>query len=82
VRAEKAGRPIEFCNCQRGKTTDAGSNAAFSFERIVPARNFYHFGYFDRFDQVRGIAPLATAVNTLRDTYEGMDYALAKMKVS
>jgi capsid protein len=82
VRTDKAGRPIEFCICQRGKTTDAGSNATFSFERIVPARNFYHFGYFDRFDQVRGVAPLATAVNTLRDTYEGMDYALAKMKVS
>lgn len=79
---ETDSKPIEYCICQRGKTTDAGSNATFSFERIVPARNFYHFGYFDRFDQVRGISPLATAVNALRDTYEGMDYALAKMKVS
>jgi len=41
-----------------------------------------HFGYFDRFDQVRGVSPMAAGVNTLRDTYEGFDYALAKMKVS
>ena len=41
-----------------------------------------HHGFFDRFDQLRGISPLAPAVNTLRDCYEGYDYALAKMKVA
>ena len=38
-------------------------------------------GYYDRFDQVRGISPLAAAINSFRDVYEGIDYALAKMKV-
>jgi hypothetical protein len=37
---------------------------------------------FDRFDQLRGISPLAAAINTLRGTYEGFDYALAKAKVA
>lgn len=58
------------------------SGSSFIFERVVPARNAYHFAYLDRFDQVRGISPLAAAVNTLRDVYEGFDYALAKMKIS
>jgi capsid protein len=39
-------------------------------------------GYYDRPDQVRGISPLAPALNTLRDLYEGCDYALAKMKIA
>lgn len=83
VRTNTAGKPLEYCICKRGATNDSnGGSATFEFERIVPARNLYHFGYFDRFDQVRGIAPLATAVNTMRDTYEGFDYALAKMKVA
>jgi capsid protein len=83
VRTNAAGRPLEYCICKRGATNDSsGAAATFQFERIIPARNLYHFGYFDRFDQVRGISPLATAVNTLRDTYEGFDYALAKMKVA
>ena len=83
IRTNNAGRPLEYCVCKRGAFNDAtGANSTFEFERVIPARNFYHFGYFDRFDQVRGISPLATAVNTLRDTYEGFDYALAKMKVS
>jgi capsid protein len=42
----------------------------------------YHFGYIDRFDQVRGISPLAPALNSLADVYKGVEYALAKMKVA
>lgn len=83
VYTNKAGRPLNYCICKRGDTRAVGGYPSqFTFERIVSARNLYHFGYFDRFDQVRGISPLACAVNTLRDTYEGFDYALAKMKVS
>ena len=40
-----------------------------------------HHAYFERFDQVRGISPLSAAINSFRDVYEGIDYALAKMKV-
>ena len=54
----------------------------FAFERIVRAAFMEHHGFFDRFDQIRGISPLAPAVNTLRDCYEGYDHALAKMKVA
>ena len=57
-------------------------NGGYDFERSVQARNAFHFGYFDRFDQVRGVSPLAPAVNAFRDVYEGIEYALAKSKVS
>jgi capsid protein len=52
------------------------------FERVIPANNLCLHGYFEACDQVRGISPLAPALNPLRDVYEGFDYALAKAKVS
>ena len=56
-------------------------SSTFEFSRNVAARNVIAHGYYDRFDQVRGISPLASAINSFRDVYEGIDYALAKMKV-
>lgn len=54
---------------------------SFEVERIVAAENLILHGYFDRFDQVRGISPIVTALNPLRDVYENFDLALAKSKV-
>jgi capsid protein len=54
----------------------------FEFERTVPASSFCLHGHFDRFDQVRGISPVMSALNPLRDVYENFDYALAKAKVT
>lgn len=84
VKVDASGAATAYCVCQRGPSGDMqpGNSANFVFERVLPATNVYHHAYFDRFDQVRGISPLAAAINTLRDTYEGFDYALAKMKVS
>ena len=83
VRTNRIGRPLEYCVCRRGASNDSVSGGTrFEFERLVNARNMMHFGYFDRFDQVRGISPLITAVNVFQDVYEGIDYALARMKVA
>lgn len=84
VQTDAAGRALAYAVCRRGLTslTSPESATGFVFERMVPRQNAYLHAYFDRFDQVRGISPLAPALNTLRDTYEGFDYALAKMKVS
>jgi capsid protein len=64
-----------------GPDLQAAPNS-FTFERLVPARNCIHLGYFDRFDQVRGISPVLAALNSFRDVYEGFDYALAQAKVA
>ncbi len=74
------------------KVNDAGRAAAYGlyrrernqlvYDRMVPATRMCMLGYFDRFDQVRGISPLAAALNPLRDVYENFDLALAKSKIS
>lgn len=53
----------------------------FKFRTTLPADFFWQHGYFHRFDQFRGIGPLVTALNELRDTHEAKDLALAKAKV-
>ena len=83
VLTDRYGRPVGYSVCNRTTGSDYfPGNGGFTFERIVSAEHTHLHAYFDRFDQTRGISPLASALNTLRDTYEGMEYALAKMKVS
>jgi capsid protein len=51
-----------------------------TFVKRLRASNVIQHACFDRFDQVRGISPLAAAFNTFRDCYEGVDFQLALMK--
>lgn len=53
----------------------------YDWQRRVQADRMHLHGYFDRFDQVRGISPLAGALNTIRDGYEFVDHALVRMKL-
>jgi len=72
------GRALEWA-LHRRMVTDR-----YEFQKKVPARNLIQHANFDstfRFDQVRGISPLACAFNSFRDLYEGVDFALAKLKV-
>ena len=75
VRVNQAGGAAEYALWNRE------GDGRFAFARNVPANRMIHHAYFERFDQVRGISPLAAAINSFRDVYEGIDYALAKMKV-
>lgn len=77
VKTTTGGTPQSYCICRRDEQT-----GQLTFERVVPASSLFVHGFYERFDQVRGISPLASALNTLQDVYEGFDYALAKMKVS
>lgn len=76
VRVDSAGRPIAYAIHRRL------AGGLYEFERWVPSENVAVRGYYDRADQVRGISPLAPALNTLRDLYEGFDYALGKLKIA
>ncbi|CAN5408840.1 phage portal protein [soil metagenome] len=85
VLTNEVGAAIAFAVNKRLVGSDFNAlpmSGGFQFERMVDARHVYQHSYFERFDQVRGISPLASALNTLRDTYEGFNYALAKMKVA
>ena len=58
------------------------ADGSLEFEREVLGPNMVHHGTFDRPDQVRGISPLSTSLNTLEDIYEGFRLTLGKIKVS
>lgn len=76
VRTNRSGRAIEYAIHRRGS---AGKT---EFERTISAANFHLLGYFDRFDQRRGISPMAPAMNSFRDSYETQDLAIAQAKVA
>ena len=76
VKLSKSGYAQQYAINNR---TDSGQ---LELSRIVSSRNMFTHGFYDRFDQVRGISPIAAALNSLQDVYEGFDYALAKIKVS
>ena len=70
------GRVAEYCICNRG---DTGKGLAF--DHLESARNVIFDAYYTRFSsQVRGVSPLTTAINSIQDLYEGVDWNLAKAK--
>lgn len=77
VMTNRVGKALSYAVHRRGLW-----GGGFEFERMVPADNSLLHGYYDRIDQTRGISPLSAALNTLRDTYEGFEYALAKAKIN
>lgn len=75
VRVDNYGAAIAYAICKRNVNSR-------ELDRVVPASSMlFHAGY-DRFDQVRGVSPIASALNWFRDTYEGFEYHLAKTKVA
>lgn len=76
VQTSPYGAALKYAICDRG------ADGRMTFSRTVPANSLILHGFFDRFDQTRGISPITAALNSLQDVYEGFDYALAKMKVS
>lgn len=77
VRINAAGRPLEY-----GIFTRTRGGQTMAFERTQSARNFYLLGHVERFDQVRGVSPIASAMNDLVDLKENKTYALLKAKVA
>lgn len=76
VQVQAGGAAAGYVVCKRS------ANGQMAFSRVVPATNMVMHGFYDRFDQVRGISPIMASLNTFQDVYEGFDYALAKLKVS
>jgi capsid protein len=77
IRTAPAGKALAYSICRR---RDKGGG--YDYDKAIPAKYVIAHGYFDRLDQVRGISPLASAINTYQDIYEATTYALAKAKVA
>lgn len=71
-----SGKARNYIVCRRNKYNQ------FELERVLRSGFVIHHGFFERYDQVRGISPLAPVINSLRDVHEAHEYALAKMKLS
>ena len=72
----RAGKATWFAVHRRTK------HGKFQFERLLPAEEVYHFGYFNRHDQARGITSISSALDYLHSTNETIKYAVAKAKLS
>ena len=85
-RADQGERWFNGCHVNAsGRTIAWGlhkreSYGQTKFVRRVKAQNMIQHACFERFDQCRGISPLAAAYNSFRDCYEGVDHQLALMK--
>jgi capsid protein len=77
VRTTETGRPLEYAVHRR-----INGWTMFELERRVQAENFHLHAYRHRFDQQRGVSPVASAYNQLRDVYEAEDYAMVRSKVA
>ena len=80
VMIQRTGRSLKYAIWNRDKR---GNRKEFA--KTISAKNMYLHGYFDtthRFDQVRGISPLSSALNTIRDISEGFDLSLMRIKVA
>lgn len=75
VRTSSIGRALSFGIMRRKE------NGGFDFERTVSARDFDLLTYVTRADQVRGVSLFAPAVKMISYLYDGLDYALAKLKL-
>ena len=74
---QRTGRALRYAICvQHGDSKDP------ELSRTVAARSMIMRGYYTRIRQVRGVSPLAAAMNPLRDVYDASDYALAKIKMA
>ena len=76
IKLSKRGRHLAYAVHRRT------SGGGYEFERTVKGSDLHLFGYYHREDQDRGISPLSSSINSFRDAYEGLDYTLARMKVS
>jgi capsid protein len=89
----KGFQPSEWMNGihydpQTGRTLEYGllrrrGRTSKEYVRSIAAENMLlHAAYEFRNDQLRGISPITASLNQFRDSQEGFEYALAKVKVS
>ena len=76
VKINASGAAQSYAICDRG------TGGRYDLRRVVPARNVFHHSFFDRYDQIRGVSPIAAGLNAFRDVAENVEYNLAKTKLA
>jgi len=79
---DQYGAVLNYITCTRGpKANPWQQPTGLLFDQVVSEQDATLYGFFDRYDQVRGVSPLACALNSLQDIYEAKVYALGRMKI-
>lgn len=60
----------------------ARQSNGYVFDREVPARNFFHHGFYQRFHQIRGVSPMTAQIDGAKDVYQSRDYIGQKVKAA
>ncbi len=76
IRTSRGGRVREVAIHERKP------DGSYEHERNIRSKNVCQLGYFEEFDQRRGVSPLAPSLNSWVDLKESFDFALAKSKLS
>lgn len=77
VKLNALGAPVSYAIHNRVHNSNS-----YEFVMWKRAKHMLHHGWFTRFDQVRGVSPLASAYNSMQDLYEAIDMTLQKIKVA
>lgn len=75
IKRDADGAPIAYCVNRRRKS------GGYEFERVVSALDMDLPAYLSRSDQLRGVSLFAPAVEMVSYLYDGLSYALAKLKL-
>ena len=73
----RSGMVDKYCICNRG-----WDGKQVAFDHLEAASNVIFGAYYTRFgSQWRGVSPLSTAINSIQDMAEGIEWNLLKSKV-
>ncbi len=71
------GKVVKYAICNRGI-----NGQSHEFDHLEPFENMIFDAYWTRFSsQWRGISPLSTAINTVADIHEALEYNIIKAKM-
>jgi len=81
VNVDEVLRPKAYGVYSRGNANQCQSRSNSDFRTVVKAKNFVHSFDPDRFDQVRGMSALISAINDLQDGREALEAVKGAIKL-
>lgn len=81
VNVDEILRPKAYGIYSRGNANNCQSRKYSDFRRVVSKNNFIHSFDPDRFDQVRGMSALISAINDLQDSREALEAIKGSIKM-
>jgi capsid protein len=81
VNVDEILRPKAYGIYSRGNANNCSSRRPSDFRTVIKAKNFVHSFDPDRFDQVRGMSALISAINDLQDSREALEAIKGTIKL-